>query len=196
MQKVLDLLNAIHPLSTDLSLHISYILKAKTFLKREFLLRDQNVCRHIWFLESGLVGCFYEKSDKTLCAWFMKEHDVVISVASFFMQKQSYESIVALDNTLTHYITFEELEWIYRHYPEFNYHGRVLVQQYYVRAEERMRAFHNQTPEEKYRYVMEHFPELIMRVSNRYLASFIGVREETLSRVKERWHPTNPTGKR
>jgi hypothetical protein len=49
-----------------------------------------------------------------------------------------------------------------------------------------MRAFHNQPPAEKYKYLLNHFPELVQKVSNAHLAGFIGVSQETLSRVKSR----------
>jgi len=61
----------------------------------------------------------------------MKEGDVIVSVESFFSQKQSYESIQALEDCILYYITYDELQFVYNHFPEFNFIGRVLVEKYY-----------------------------------------------------------------
>lgn len=112
--------------------------------------------------------------------------DVAIAVASFFRQKPGYEDIVAIEDTDTWYITARELDDIYERFPEFNYHGRVLSNHYYAKTEERMRAFHNQPPDMRYKYLLDNYPDLIKRVSVKMMASFIGVNKDTLSRVRAR----------
>lgn len=186
MQAILELFSAIAPVPEGLADFLLENLQSRTYRKRDYLQKKDRRCDHIWFLETGLVGCFYEKSDKTLCAWFMKEGDIVTSVPAFYKRIPAAESIQALDDTSTLYLTHEQLQECYRLFPAFNLHGRVFTERYYVLAEERMRAFHYQTPVEKYRYLLDHFPELILRVSNTNLASFMGITLETLSRVKGR----------
>jgi len=184
MEQAIATLDRIHPLPAVLSNHLRTLLKKKTYLKREHLLHEGQTCKNIWFIEKGIVGCFYEKSDKMLCSWFMKELDVVTSVTSFFQQFPSPEDIIALDDTMTWTITYAQLEQVYAGFPEFNYHGRVLTQHYYILAELRMRAFHNQPPLVKYQYLLEHFPEIPQRVSVKDMAKFIGMHPDVLSRVR------------
>jgi len=186
MQQILTLFDTIAPVPEGLADYLQEHLQTRTFAKKEFLQRKGRYCNQIWFLETGIVGCFYEKSDKTLCAWFMKEGDLITSVPAFYQRIPAAESIRALDETSTYSLTYEQLQRCYTLFPGFNLHGRVLTEKYYVLAEERMRAFHYQRPLEKYRYLMEHFPELILRVSNTHLASYMGITLETLSRVKGR----------
>lgn len=184
MEMAIATLERVKPLSTDLKVHFSTILKKQKYLKREHLLKEGDVCRRIWFIESGIIGCFYEKSDKLLCSWFMKETDVTTSVTSFFHQQIAVEDIVALSDVTTWYITFEELEYIYYKFPEFNYHGRVLVTEYYIQAEKRMQAFNGMPPLEKYKYLVEYQPEIIQRVSVKDMARYIGIGPDTLSRLR------------
>lgn len=184
MEKAIASLEAIRPLSAPLKDYFRNILKQRKYLKREHLLREGDTCKKIWFVERGIVGCFYEKSDKMLCSWFMKEGDVTTSVTSFFHQEPAVEDIVALDDVITWYITFDELEYIYEKYPEFNRHGRVLVTEYYILAEKRMRAFNGMAPLEKYKYLVEYQPEIIQRVSVKDMARYIGIGPDTLSRLR------------
>ncbi|RYZ91073.1 MAG: Crp/Fnr family transcriptional regulator [Proteobacteria bacterium] len=186
MELLLNYLNAIHPLSDGLVDHLRSILKTRDLQKKEFLLKAGHISRHICFIEQGLLRCFYLKEDHEVCSWFMKEGDVIISVESFYQQKASYESIQALEDCVLHYIDYNELQDIYRRFPEFNFVGRVLTERYYGLSEQRLYGIRMQRSQERYDYLMEHHPELVLRVPAKYLASYLGITEVTMSKVKAR----------
>ena len=122
--------------------------------------------------------------DKEVSSWFMKEGDVIISVESFFKQSVSRESIQALDNSVLHYITFRELQFAYKQFTEFNFIGRVLTEKYYALSEQRLYAIRMQRAADRYIYLMEHHPDLILRVPSKHLASYLGITEVTFSNIK------------
>lgn len=184
MEALLEYLNSIFSLSSDLREHLIQILQSRTFLKKEFLLKSGRVSNKIFFIEKGLVRCFYEDHEKEVCSWFMKEGDCIISVESFFQQKESYENIQALEDTNAYYIDYNELQYIYQTFPEFNFIGRVLTETYYILSEQRLYSMRMHTASERYNFLMENLPELIQRVPSKYLASYLGIAEETLSRNK------------
>lgn len=186
MERILKFLESIHPLSDQLKEHIRRVLKTKVFSKRAFLLRAGQVCQNIYFVEAGLVRCFYEKAENEICSWFMKEGDLIISVQSFFFQQASYENIQALEPLTVHYISFEELQFIYQKFAEFNYVGRVLTERYYVLSEQRLFAIRMQRAQERYEYMLANSPDLIQRVPTHFIASYLGITKETLSRVRSR----------
>lgn len=185
MEQVIKFLDGIFPLSPALLDRLSTVLLKKEIPRRYFLLKAGHVCQNVYFIESGLLRCFYEKSNHEICSWFMREGDVIVSVESFFDQKPSYESIQALEDTTVYYISFQELEYIYRNHIEFNYIGRVLVQHYYKLSEQRLYSMRLQTAYERYRFLVQHFPEIVHRVSTTDVASYLGVTRETLSRLKK-----------
>ena len=184
MEELLQYLNFIFPLTDALRDHLAQILKSRTFLKKDFFLKAGHIANEIFFIEKGLVRCFYENNGKEVCSWFMKEGDCIISVESFFQQKESYENIQALEDTNTYYIDYKELQNIYQNFPEFNFIGRVLTEKYYVLSEQRLYSIRMHTASERYKILLEDAPELIQRVPSKYLASYIGITEETLSRNK------------
>ena len=114
----------------------------------------------------------------------MQEGDVIISVESFFTQRPSYESIQALEDCELQYISYDELQYTYRNFPEFNFIGRVLTEKYYTLSEQRLFSIRMQRASERYQHLRENFPELIERVASKYLASYLGVTEVTLSKIK------------
>ena len=184
MEDLLHYLNGIHPLSENLVAYLSINLKTRLLTKKEFLLKRGHISRDICFINKGLVRCFYHIDDKEICSWFMKEGDVIISVESFFSQTESYESIQALDDCILHYITYDELQFIYRTFPEFNFVGRVVTERYYTLSEQRLYAMRMQRSNDRYAYLMKHHAELILRVPSKFLASYLGMTEVTLSNIK------------
>jgi CRP-like cAMP-binding protein len=186
MNELLTHLNAIHPLSDGLQAHLFNILKFVGLPKKSYLLKAGHICRNIYFIHSGLLRCFYLKEDQEVCSWFMKEGDVITSIESFFYQKESYESIQAIEDCELFCIEHSQLEYIYRQFPEFNYISRVLLQKYYTLSEQRLYSLRMQRSQERYEHLLRNFPELILRVPAKYLASYLGISEETLSRIRSR----------
>jgi CRP-like cAMP-binding protein len=184
MESLLAFLNSIYPLSPNLREHLSNVLKKRDFARGEYLLQAGRVSSHIYFIEKGLIRCFYRKGDKEICSWFMKEYDVIISVQSFFKQKPGYENIQAMEDCVVHYISYTELQQIYCNYIEFNIIGRKLVENYYALSEERLHSMRMLKGSERYQYVMEFHPDLIRRVPSKFIATYLGLTEVTLSRVK------------
>jgi CRP-like cAMP-binding protein len=186
MKELLLYLNSIHPLSPALEDHLSAILRERKLFKREYLLKAGHLCRSICFISKGLLRCFYLKDEQEVCSWFMKEGDVIVSVESFFFQKESYESIQAIEDCEVYCIEYSQLEHIYRTFPEFNFISRVMLQKYYTLSEQRLYSLRMQRSQERYEHLMQHHAELILRVPAKYIASYLGISEETLSRIRSK----------
>jgi len=184
MEKLLQFLQSIHPLSNGLLQYLADNLSFKELNKKEYLLKEGQICRYIYFIESGLLRCFYIRNGMDVSSWFMKERDVIISVESFFNQKPSYESIQAIECCAVHYITYDQLQFAYKHFPEFNFTARVLTEKYYAMSEQRLYAMRMQRAPEKYAFLMKHHPELVLRVPSKFIASYLGITEVTLSALK------------
>lgn len=75
---------------------------------------------------------------------------------------------------------------MYKTYPELNFIARVLTEKYYVLSEQRLYSLRKKRARERYEYLIDNFPELIQRVPSKYLASYLSVSEETLSRIKSK----------
>jgi CRP-like cAMP-binding protein len=184
MNNVLKALEGPHPLSETLKEHLSKVIKEKKLARGEHLLLKGQTCEFMSFVETGLLRCYSVKDDKQICTWFMREGDLTTSVESFYGQIPSQESVQAIEPTHVYYITYKELEYIYNHFMEFNYNGRILTQHYYRLSEQRSFSIRMQTAEERYQYLLNNHPELVKRVPNKYLASYLGMDPSTLSRAK------------
>lgn len=186
METLLTFVDSIQPLSPDIKEYLRNTLKKQHFLKKELILKKGRIATNIYFIEKGLVRCFYEKNGKEVSSWFMKEGDFIISVDSFFNQKPGNETIQALEDCSVCFINHQELMYMYLHYPEFNFIGRVLTEKYYILCEQRLYSMRMQKAKERYDYLQKSHPELTQRVSAQFIASYLGITMETLSRVKNR----------
>lgn len=186
MEMLLQFLDRVHPMSDALTEFLKVTVRVKEVSKKDMVLKAGHVCRHIYFIEKGLLRCFYQKGNSEISSWFMKEGDLVVSIESFYCQQESYESIQALEDCTLHYIDYDELHHIYRTFPEFNYIGRELTQHYHILWTQQLYGLRMQTSQERYDWLLEHHSELILRVHAKYLASYLGITEVTLSKIKGR----------
>lgn len=186
MTNLLNFLTSIHPISPKTIEFLSGTLKVKTLPKNTIMLKEGQICDSIYFIESGLVRSYYFKDDTEISSWFMKEGDVIISVESFYSQSPSKEYIQTLENTTVFGISYQDLSFLYHNYPEFNFIGRVLTEKYYRKSEERLHNMRKQKGISRYEFFRDNEPDLVQRVQSRYIASYLGLNMETLSRLKRK----------
>ena len=184
MEELFNLLARIHPISEPLQDHLCRTVKERQLAKRSYLLKAGHVCRTVSFIQRGLLRCYYMKEDQEITSWFMKEGDVVVSIESFYHQQPSYEAIQALEDCTVFTIECNELQAIYRAFPEFNFIGRILTEKYHVLWAQQLYALRMQSATERYKWLLDHHPELILRVPAKFIASYLGIEETTLSKIK------------
>lgn len=186
MEPLLEFFRKVQPVSPELQSYLVSIVRYKCIRRKDFLLKAGHHCQFIYFIEKGLLRCYYVKGKAEICSWIMKEKDMIASAESFYLRQPSYEFIQALEDCELYYISYDELYHIYRHFPEFNYTGRELMQGYYLRWVKQLYGLRMQQAPERYAWLVDHHPDLLQRVPAKYLASFLGITEVMLSKVKGR----------
>jgi len=79
---------------------------------------------------------------------------------------------------------YDHMQYLYKTYPEFNVIGRVITERYLYMWEIEVYNLRKQKAEDRYKFIVNHFPHLLQRVPLKYLATYLGVNLETLSRVR------------
>jgi CRP/FNR family transcriptional regulator, anaerobic regulatory protein len=184
MKELLSLLHSISPLSLALQQYLSATLKSKTVSKKEHLLITGNISRHIYFIKKGLFRCYYLEAGQEVSSKFMREGDILVSAASFFLQQYSNESVQALEDATLWYLCYDELQYIYKTFPEFNTIATTLTTKSYLLSEQRAKLIRLKNGTERYNYLLQHHPDLVLRVPAKYLATYLCITEETLSRIR------------
>ena len=191
MEEVISFLNEIakaegRKLSPKCISHLKKIIKKTSLRQEEHLLVAGELCENLYFIQKGLLKCYYILHGKQVCDWFFGEMETVVAVDSFYDQVPSTDYIQALEDCELLYITFDELTFLYRNFVEFNAVGRVLTHKYFRIWHRQARNIRMLSSEERYRLLMDTQPELINRVPVRDLASYLDMNKDTLSRMRGR----------
>ena len=194
MEKLLDLYASIAPLSVEFFEHMRKTIKPRRIRKHEILLREGQICKEMLYVETGLLRSFYWFNETEVSTWFMSEEKLVISIRSFFWQLPSYEYIEALENGLVWVMTYDELQTLYKLFPEFNLHRSIMLEHYSALSDERHHFKALLTAQERYESLIAGDPALLNRVPDKYLASYLGVHPSSLSRIKGQYERSKRDG--
>ena len=156
------------------------------FSKNDYLLREGKTCRHLYFLQKGALRGYYNLEGKEITHWFAFEEDFVTSFHSFITQQPSVENIQLLEGSILWAISKESLTGLMNQYHEIERLVRIAYEKYYIRLEDRYVNAHFKTASERYVELLQQAPHILNRVHLGYIASYLGISQETLSRVRSR----------
>ena len=155
--------------------------------KRKLLLKEGAFCEHVYFIVKGAVRGFTREGQKDITTWITVENELVSSILTLSSQKPSVENIQVLENTDLLVMSVDAMETMYTEMPEFNVVARKLLERYYADAERRAFIARLTKAENKYRHFLLHHEPLSNRIPLKYIASYLGMTLETLSRVRKKF---------
>lgn len=187
-EQLLERLNALSPMSDELKEAVHRHTKFITCYPGDFLLREGQVCNKAALVVKGLARSYYIVDGKDITSRFMDEGFIATSWMSFYEQKPGHEFIEVLETTTFACMDYEVIQKLYKQFPEANAIGRRQVEYAFYMAEQRTQLLRKHTAEEKYKFFIDHYSSLLQRVSLKHIATYLGMNEETLSRVRSKYH--------
>jgi CRP-like cAMP-binding protein len=184
IQQLLQYLNKYLPLSAAAQEALYNRLKEVTYAKHSFLLTEGATCRYLYFLQQGALRGFYNQDGKEITHWFGFEEDFVTSFHSFISQRPAVENIQLLEDSVLYRISKDSLNGLMNHHHEIERLVRLAYEKYYLLLEERFVNAHFKTATERYRDLLLQSPHILERVPLGYIAAYLGISQETLSRVR------------
>jgi len=154
--------------------------------KEQLLLQEGNICRHVWVVLSGVVRAFHYVDEVEITSRLITPGHLVISAGSFYTQTPSMENIEVIETGELACVTHAQLEQLYKQFPSLNFIVRKITEYYFYLSEKRLYMLRKQKAVDKYRYFLEHYANLANDVPLKYIASFLGMNQETLSRVRRK----------
>lgn len=158
----------------------------KKFKKNELLIEAGTYSDKLFFIGRGIVRVFYFKEDKEITNALVKENEIIAGAYSIFTGEKSFNNYETLEASITLYIEYSELEKLYNKFHSLERLGRLLVQKYYATYIKKTHDVLFLSAEERYANFIRNHAELINRVSLRFIASYLGVAQETLSRLRSK----------
>jgi len=186
ISSVVTILNYFHPVSDGIVKFLKEHAYLVFFSKGELLLEEGQVCEHIYFVRKGVVRGFIREGKKDITTWITAEGEMVSSILSFERKGSSIENMQAIEDSEMLALTLVDLEKLYEQFPEFNIVSRKLLQQYYSDAEGRAFIARLTNAETRYKQFLTRYSHFANRIPLTYIASFLGMTLETLSRVRRK----------
>jgi CRP-like cAMP-binding protein len=171
---------------SDQHLHkVVSCFKPRSVARNEMVLRGGEVCESLYFVDSGCLRIYFinkEGHEKT--KQVLLEHNLGTALTSFISQQPSVEFIDAQENTELLAITHKDFYKLLAEIPQWEAVYQKILETAYLHQSRKIEALMTLNAKQRYLKLLKGNPTLIQRLSNRVLASFLDMREETLSRIK------------
>jgi CRP-like cAMP-binding protein len=184
MQQLFKYFDLHHPLPEDSKEAIRGISKQVQCKKNEILQPIGHTCKTIYFLKKGLARIFYFKEDIDVTESFSFENNILARMESLFTSRPSRKGIQMLEESELIAISASGLFSLYDSFPDIERLMRILTERAYIDTINRIESIQFHTAEERYRDLLRNAPNVIKRVPLKYIASYLGITQVSLSRIR------------
>ncbi len=154
--------------------------------KNTTFLSPSDTCGFLAFIENGLFRVyFYDNKGREITTWFSYEGMIITDLLSFYTGNRAYFYVQALEDCKIRKITKAALEALYQKRPEYREFGRKFAEESLVMTMQRLFSFYAKDAEAHYLEILND-PKLLQRTPLKHLATYIGVTDSSLSRIRKK----------
>lgn len=186
MKAFVTLLNTISPLSAAALWEIERVAVKEQFPKRHVLIPELATCEKLYFIEKGLARAYFYHNGKEVTDWFGCENAIIGPTVRRFPTKESPHVVELLEESVVVSVSFAQLEQLYAQSHEIERLGRLVAIQTLLLVQQKLDNYQLLSAKERYEQFLKDYPSLLQRVSLSHIASYLGMNQVTLSRVR---HP-------
>lgn len=161
-------------------------LSFRSLRRKEFFCQEGQVCKSVAFIAKGCLRYFYTADGEEQTGQFFFENGWYTDYESFLTEQPSHQNIQALEPTDLLLLPRTALYELYDKMPQFERFGRLMAENAYLGSRKNNAAYLTLSPEGRYLRLIEERPKVIERVSLKYIASYLGIKPESLSRIRKR----------
>lgn len=163
-------------------LYETCVVEAKK--KNEILLKDGAVCHRLYFVKSGVIRSYYYQNGKEVTSWLYIENQLATSWYSYVGKTPSFEYLQVAEDAVLVSITYDQMEKLYETYPKLERFGRKVLESQIAFIDSFAKGYMFMSAKERYTMLLSFYPDLVHRVNLGYIASLLGISQETLSRIR------------
>lgn len=183
MTELLNVINSFQVLDLETDQLIRKYFIEERFKKNEVIIQEGKICSKIYFIKSGLVRRFCLEDGEEVTKWIYTDNQFMTSLTSYFEQKISFENFQASEETIVYSLSYQD-ELTLLEYPLFSKFHIKLLRLYLSRLNEFHHFYTSMSAQEKYLYLLNSLPQIVLKAKLKDVASLLGVSPETLSRIR------------
>jgi signal-transduction protein with cAMP-binding, CBS, and nucleotidyltransferase domain len=176
--------NNISPLPQEVIDEILLKLKSKTFLKGDFINKQGQLCRDLFFIEKGLVNHFYYSKSRKYILRFFSENSLFTILDSYINRMPSEFITIALEDTTLTYLDYSDVEELCRNHHSFETFMRKYISNAAINILKRNKEMLEDDATERYNGFVKENGHLLQRISLGDIASYLGISQVSLSRIR------------
>jgi CRP-like cAMP-binding protein len=184
MQQLFRYFQRFSPLSVEAKAAIESICTVVDIHKNKDLQKIGHTCKTIYFINKGIARIYYYKGDTDITESFAFENSIVVRVESLFTGRPSRKGIQVLEDSEIVAIDANRLFRLYDDFPEIERLFRKIFEASHVETVNRIEGIQFHTAEERYRALLQEAPDIVRRVPLKYIASYLGITQVSLSRIR------------
>ncbi|MBS1772406.1 MAG: Crp/Fnr family transcriptional regulator [Bacteroidetes bacterium] len=184
---LLNVINAIVPIEPSEQELITSCFKSFRLQKGQFFLESGKVDQYIGFINKGLVRYFVYKNDEEATFEFTKEGEFIADYQSFTNKVPSVQNIQAIEDCELLIINNNDLQRIFNTAKHGNLLGRIIIEHRFDVMVTQLLSIYMHSHEERYKKFIESYSELSQRIPQYLIASYVGVKPQSLSRMRSRF---------
>lgn len=185
-QQILQRLSQFISLNPEEQDHFISKLQVREFKRKELILMEGQVCRYSYFINYGCLRYFYNVDGQENTAQFFFENGWYTDYESFLSGKPSKQNIETLEKSQMLLLSAKDMQQLYLDIPKFERFGRIMAENAFLGVRKRSEMLENQTAEERYLSLMKERPKVFERIPQHYIASYLGIKPPSLSRIRKR----------
>jgi len=155
--------------------------------KGSFFLKAGEINKNVGFLQKGLIRYFVFKDDEESTFEFTKEGEFIADYQSFNNRTASIQNIQAIEDCEMLIINYDNVQTIFNTTKNGNLIGRYIIEHRFDIMVNQLLAIYMQNQEERYKKFVEHYSDLTQRIPQYLIASYVGVKPQSLSRIRRRF---------
>jgi len=184
-EKIIDAIcEKLYPLSQECKSELYDLTTVLSVNKKEIIIKEGDTNTKMYFIFSGMLRAYYLKDGNDITDWFTYENDFVCSIQNFFEDIPSLHYIEALEESQLLAISKSNIFHLSQKYREFEQLGNFSTTQTMVRLQKRIVSLQFETAQQKYINLLKERPGIDLRVPLIHIASYLGITNETLSRIR------------
>ena len=185
MEKVIAYLKQVYPFSGSMETELRSVLHFSTIKKNEYVHYEGRIPRSAWYLQKGLVRCYYDRAHREVTIWFLEEYNLIVLFKALSEQKKSLFYVQALEDCELYSIHFHDLQHLLTTHPEARRLHTILASRFGELHHLKIRATSMLTPMQRYQYFEKHFSNLSGRIRLEHIASYLDMDTRTLTRIRK-----------
>ena len=179
-----DIIDSIYPLPEASKMDLKKYITEASHPKNHCLMEANKVIPYIYFIKKGIVRAYASTEDKDITFWFGSEGETVVSMKSYVEDNPGYENIELLEDCELYKLETKSLRKLFSEDIHIANWGRKFAERELVKTEELIISRQFKTSLERYKDLMKYKSDLIKRVQLGHIASYLGITQVSLSRIR------------